>query len=120
MRQRLVDLLPGRLSLGLGDTGQHLLERTVRLSLEAYALGGVGETEGRLDDARLHIPEPGLPQRVLHQILATQAERAGAAWWRGSHLRASADDRDGDREERVRLGRRETGEGNPPTGCENP
>src|SRR5947207_8036517 len=73
--QRLADLGPGRLALGLAETGQHLVQRAERLALEAQALGGRGHPQRRLDRPDLDVAEAGPPVGLLEHARRAQAER---------------------------------------------
>jgi len=63
--ERHLDLDPGRFPLGLGEPGQHLVQRTERLAFELCALGGAREPKRRLDPAHLDIREPTRDQELI-------------------------------------------------------
>ena len=74
-----LDLFPGRLAPGLVQSGEHLVQRTERLALEADALGCRREAHGRLDRSHLSIVcLRGQHQTGAHE-LAVQPHRARAA-----------------------------------------
>ena len=50
--QRLLDLAPDRLALGIGQTGHHLMQRTEGFALEAHALGGAAAASPATGHAR--------------------------------------------------------------------
>src|SRR5512133_3930985 len=100
-RQRLADLGPRGLTFGLRQPGEHLVQGTERLALEAQALRGRCQPQGRVDAADLDVAESSVGEFGREHAGAAQAERPGLPGQRRPEVCPAPDDRHRDREEPV-------------------